>query len=63
MIEVQDDGQGLDRQRIQQIALQRHLCREDDLANLPPQQIESLILVPGFSTAPLLTDISGRGVG
>jgi len=63
IIEVQDDGRGLDLQRIQQTALKRGLLRADELASMSPHQIESLIFAPGFSTAPLVTEVSGRGVG
>lgn len=63
VIEVKDDGRGLDLNRIKQTALKRGICREDDFATLSPSQIQSLIFAPGFSTAPLVTEVSGRGVG
>lgn len=63
VIEVIDDGRGLDLERIKLIALKRRLRREEELAAMTPAQIQSLIFTPGFSTSPLVTDVSGRGVG
>lgn len=63
VIEVSDDGRGLNLDRIRQTALKRGICREDELATMAPEQIQSLIFTPGFSTAPLVTEVSGRGVG
>ncbi|OLP17101.1 hypothetical protein BST81_17245 [Leptolyngbya sp. 'hensonii'] len=63
VLEVKDDGRGLDLEKIKQTALKKGLCREDDLATLSPSQIQSLIFTPGFSTCPLVTEVSGRGVG
>jgi two-component system chemotaxis sensor kinase CheA len=63
VIEVQDDGRGLDLAQIKQTAIKRGICREEDLATMTPNQIQSLIFSPGFSTAPLVTEVSGRGVG
>jgi two-component system chemotaxis sensor kinase CheA len=63
LIEVADDGRGLDLERIKATALKRGLRREEDLAAMTPAQIQALIFAPGFSTSPLVTDVSGRGVG
>lgn len=63
VLEVSDDGRGLNLDKIKQTALKRNLCRKDDLALMSPSQIEALIFAPGFSTAPLVTEVSGRGVG
>jgi two-component system, chemotaxis family, sensor kinase CheA len=63
VIEVADDGRGLDLERIKGTALKRRLRREEELAAMTPAQIQSLIFAPGFSTSPLVTDVSGRGVG
>jgi two-component system chemotaxis sensor kinase CheA len=62
-VEVQDDGRGLDLETIKHTALQRSICREDELAAMTPGQIQALIFIAGFSTSPLVTDVSGRGVG
>jgi two-component system, chemotaxis family, sensor kinase CheA len=63
VIEVVDDGRGLDLERIKGTALKRGLRREEDFAAMTPAQIQALIFAPGFSTSPLVTDVSGRGVG
>uniref|UniRef100_A0A7C3KGK2 histidine kinase n=1 Tax=Oscillatoriales cyanobacterium SpSt-418 TaxID=2282169 RepID=A0A7C3KGK2_9CYAN len=63
MLEISDDGRGLNLDKIKQTALRRGLYREDELAAMSPSQIQSLIFTPGFSTAPLVTEVSGRGVG
>jgi two-component system chemotaxis sensor kinase CheA len=61
VIEVQDDGKGLDRDRLLKKGIEKGLV--DPTAQLTDQQIFQLILAPGFSTAEKVTDISGRGVG
>jgi two-component system chemotaxis sensor kinase CheA len=58
---VADDGAGLDREAIRSRALERGLIAPG--ATLTEQQIDALILAPGFSTASRVTEISGRGVG
>ncbi len=60
-IEIQDDGRGLDAERILAKAKQQKIVAED--ANLSESEILSLIFEPGFSTAEKITDVSGRGVG
>ena len=61
VIEIQDDGRGLDPERIRRKAVERGLIRADD--DLDKDSILELIFAPGFSTAEQITDISGRGVG
>jgi len=63
VLEVSDDGRGLDLEKIKHTALKRGLCRPDELEAMPPTQIQELIFTPGFSTAPLVTEVSSRGVG
>ncbi|AVH63601.1 chemotaxis protein histidine kinase CheA [Nostoc sp. 'Peltigera membranacea cyanobiont' N6] len=63
VLEISDDGRGLDLDRIKQIAVKRGICGEEELAAMTPSQIQALIFAPGFSTAPLVTEVSGRGVG
>ena len=62
-IEVADDGNGLDVQRIKEAALRRGLANEGELAAMGVGQIHQLIFRPGFSTRTEVSDISGRGVG
>ncbi|MFP4498865.1 MAG: chemotaxis protein CheA, partial [Vulcanimicrobiota bacterium] len=61
MIEIRDDGQGLDEKAIFNKAVQKQLISPD--AELSRKEIFSLILQPGFSTSSKVTNISGRGVG
>jgi len=61
MIEVTDDGRGLNRERILKKAIERGLVRADQ--SLSDHEVDQLICAPGFSTADQVTDISGRGVG
>jgi two-component system chemotaxis sensor kinase CheA len=61
VIEVQDDGAGINRARVRQIALDKGLISPD--AQLSDEEIDNLIFLPGFSTAKAVSDISGRGVG
>ncbi|MFO8141381.1 MAG: chemotaxis protein CheA, partial [Marinobacter sp.] len=61
VIEVTDNGKGLDVQKLRQKALEKGLIAEDD--QLTRQQIFDLIFEPGFSTAAQVSNISGRGVG
>ena len=63
VLEVSDDGRGLNLHQIKQTALKRGICREEELATLSTSQIQALIFAPGFSTAHLVTEVSGRGVG
>jgi two-component system chemotaxis sensor kinase CheA len=61
VIRIQDDGRGLDRERILARAVDRGLVRNN--ASMTESEIFSLIFLPGFSTAEKVTDLSGRGVG
>ncbi len=61
VIHIRDDGAGLNRKRIFEIALQRGMITEDTV--LTDGQVYNLIFEPGFSTAKNVTSISGRGVG
>jgi len=61
VIEVSDDGAGIDRERVRSIAVERGVIASD--ATLSDEEIDNLIFMPGFSTASAISDISGRGVG
>jgi len=61
MVEVSDDGRGLNTARIREKGVALGLVRETD--ELTEEQIHALIFAPGFSTASSVTDVSGRGVG
>ncbi len=61
VIEIHDDGAGLNTQRIRAKAIEKGLIDEND--QLPTEKIHELIFHPGFSTAEQVSDVSGRGVG
>jgi two-component system chemotaxis sensor kinase CheA len=61
IIEVSDDGAGIDRKRVLAKAIEKGLV--DKGAQLTDEQIDMLIFAPGFSTAEQVSDVSGRGVG
>jgi len=61
VIEVTDDGRGIDRRRVLDKAIERGLVARG--AHLGDEEIDNLIFLPGFSTADHVTNISGRGVG
>lgn len=63
IIEIQDDGKGLDPEKIAGKALEKGLYSQDELDGMTDKEKYSLIMLPGFSTADQVTDISGRGVG
>ncbi len=63
LIEVQDDGAGLDIERIRSRAVERGLVTEAAAAGLTADAIQAFIFEPGFSTAEHLSEVSGRGVG
>ena len=61
VIEVSDDGAGVDRARVRAKAIERGMIAPD--AQLSNADIDNLLFLPGFSTASTVSDISGRGVG
>ncbi len=61
VIEVSDDGGGINRERVKGIAIEKGLISAE--ATLSDEEIDNLIFMPGFSTAAEVSDISGRGVG
>jgi two-component system, chemotaxis family, sensor kinase CheA len=63
VLTVEDDGEGIDPNRIRQAAVQKGLVSELEAANLSDEKATDLIFISGFSTTQKITDISGRGVG
>jgi len=61
VIEVSDDGAGINRERVKGIAIEKGLISAE--TSLSDEEIDNLIFMPGFSTAAEVSDISGRGVG
>ena len=63
IIEVSDDGAGIDPERVKQKAVERGFITEEEAAAMTDEEAVQLVLIPGFSMAKAVTDISGRGVG
>ncbi len=63
VIEVADDGKGIDRQKVVQKAIDRGIVTADEAARMTEGEMLNLIFHPGLSTADQVTSISGRGVG
>ena len=63
IVEVSDDGRGIDVQRVKAKALEQELISPEEAATLSETGILALVFRPGFSTAQEITEISGRGVG
>ena len=62
-VTIRDDGRGMDPKRLREAAVRKNLFSADAAALLTDQEALELIFTPGFSTAQMITDISGRGVG
>jgi two-component system chemotaxis sensor kinase CheA len=63
VIEVEDDGRGIDAARIREVARQRNVATEAAIAAMADEEVIDLIFAPGLSTAGEVTALSGRGVG
>jgi len=63
VIEISDDGAGLNTARIKEKVVSNGLASESELETMGDQQIQNFIFRPGFSTAASVTSVSGRGVG
>ncbi|NJO49654.1 MAG: hybrid sensor histidine kinase/response regulator, partial [Leptolyngbyaceae cyanobacterium RM2_2_4] len=63
VIEVRDDGAGIDPQKIRQRAIERNLFAPLAAYNLSAAELLELLFEPGFSTAPQVSELSGRGIG
>ena len=63
VVEVADDGRGIDAAEVAAKAVERGLRTAEEVATMSPQEVLRLVLLPGFSTATAVTNVSGRGVG
>ena len=61
VLQISDDGKGIDPEKVLDIAIDKKIINKDD--ELSDSQIMNLLFQPGFSTAKVISDISGRGVG
>ncbi len=63
LIEIEDDGRGMDPNRIREVAVRKGVITRDSAERLSDREALNLIFAPGFSTASQVTEVSGRGVG
>ena len=63
VIEVRDDGRGIDLALVKKRAVEKGLLTAQETSRLTEQEIDNLIFEPGFSTAAEVTEVSGRGIG
>ncbi len=63
IVEIVDDGKGLDKEMLKRKAIEKELYTEEELAQMSDQKIYSIIFESGFSTNTEVTSVSGRGVG
>jgi len=62
-VEVEDDGRGIDYQRVRQSAVDRGIVSQDTADRLTERELREMLFHPGFSTAAAKTELAGRGVG
>ncbi len=62
-IEIEDDGKGIDPDKMREVAIRKEIITPEDAKMLDDREALELIFAPGFSSAEVITDISGRGVG
>ena len=63
IVTLEDDGRGIDPERVRELAVRRSLIEPDAAARLRPAELQRLIFAPGFSMAAKVTGLSGRGIG
>lgn len=63
VIEIEDDGKGIDPDKMREVAISKGIITPEEAKNLTDREATELIFAPGFSSAKVVTDISGRGVG
>ncbi len=63
VIEIRDDGKGMDTERIKEKAVEKGMITTEEASRLGKKDAINFIFAPGFSTAKKITDVSGRGVG
>ena len=63
IISIEDDGYGVDLEKVKEIALHKGLLTQDEITNMNSEQLMKLLFLPGFSTEDSVTEISGRGIG
>jgi two-component system chemotaxis sensor kinase CheA len=62
-VDIIDNGKGINREVVRKKVLEKKLKTEDELSRMTDQDLINLVFLPGFSTATVVTEVSGRGVG
>jgi len=63
VIVIEDDGRGIDIEEIKQSAVKKQLVSHDELEMMTDSEVKNIVFMNGYSTSPIITDVSGRGVG
>ncbi|ADC65234.1 CheA signal transduction histidine kinase [Ferroglobus placidus DSM 10642] len=63
IIEIEDDGKGIDPEKVKEKAIERGLISREEAEKMSEEELKMLIFMPGFSTKEQPTEVSGRGVG
>ncbi len=63
VITVEDDGRGMDTEQIKQTALKKRLVSSEILEGMADKEVLNIVFMNGYSTSPMVTDVSGRGMG
>jgi two-component system chemotaxis sensor kinase CheA len=63
VITVEDDGRGMDITQIKETALKKRLVSNHDLEGMSHKEVMNIVFMNGYSTSPIVTDVSGRGMG
>jgi two-component system chemotaxis sensor kinase CheA len=63
IVEIQDDGKGIDTERVKEVAIKKGIISDQNASSMSKYEIQMMIMLPGFSTAKQVSDVSGRGVG
>ncbi|MBI5442970.1 MAG: chemotaxis protein CheA, partial [Deltaproteobacteria bacterium] len=63
ILDVEDDGRGIDLEAVRRVLVDRGLSSQAEAARLAPRELMAALFLPGFSTARSVSDVSGRGVG
>jgi two-component system chemotaxis sensor kinase CheA len=63
VITVEDDGRGMDVDQVKQTALKKRVASVDELEGMTDKEVFNLVFMNGYSTSPIVTDVSGRGMG
>ncbi|KJU85411.1 signal transducing histidine kinase, homodimeric domain protein [Candidatus Magnetobacterium bavaricum] len=63
VLAIEDDGKGIDVEKLKEKIVEKDFASQDDIDRMSDKEVLDYIFLPGFSTAKMVTDVSGRGVG